>query len=71
MQNMKTWCCLDKGKSFIKASVGKSVYTLGDRVEACAEIDNSDCSLDIKNLTISLENRLHLSTGWRKKTFKH
>ena len=40
-QNMKTWCCIDQGQSTISATVGKNVYTIGDKVEAIAEIDNS------------------------------
>jgi hypothetical protein len=46
-QNMKTWCCLDQGASTISATVGKNVYTIGDKVEAIAEIDNSQCKMDI------------------------
>jgi hypothetical protein len=62
-QNMQTWCCIDQGPSNISATVGKDVYTIKERVEACAEIDNSQCKMDIEKVTISLVNKLHLKVG--------
>ena len=67
--NIKTWCCLDKGESRIQASVGKNVYYLGETVEACAEIDNEKCDLDIQNITVSLCNNLTLRADGRTRTF--
>lgn len=66
---MTTWCCLDQGESKIKATVGKNVYAVGETVEACAEIDNSECSLDIQNVSVSLINRLTLRADGRTRHF--
>jgi len=42
---------------------------LGERVEACAEIDNEKCSLDIQNVTVSLVNHLHLRAEGHSRVF--
>ena len=68
---MKSWCCIDQGQSTISATVGKNVHSIGDTVEAIAEIDNSQCKMDIEKVTISLENKLHLKAGKRKRDVWH
>jgi hypothetical protein len=60
---------MDKGESKIKATVGKNVYALGETVEACAEVDNTKCQLDIQNISVSLINQLTLRAEGHCKTF--
>jgi len=59
-QNMKTWCCIDKGKSSIKTYFEKNVYTLGEVANMCSEIDNSNCLLNINNISAELVNKIRL-----------
>jgi hypothetical protein len=56
--NMKTWCCIDQGPSSITVYFEKNVYTVGEVACMYAEIDNSKCKLNIREVTGELQNKL-------------
>ena len=47
----KTWCCIDQGKSQIRCVFDKNAYLPGDQAFLNVDIDNSDCKLDVKEIT--------------------
>lgn len=46
--------CMNKGKSSLSIGLEKNYYTIDDKVSIICELDNTDCSLDIKNIKLEL-----------------
>ncbi|CAD8136300.1 unnamed protein product [Paramecium pentaurelia] len=63
-----TWCCIDQGTSYIKCVFDKNHYLPGDTAYLWADLDNSNCKLDVKRIDARLINYLTLrdKTGREK-----
>jgi len=64
--NLTTLCCLSAGNQAIRVHFDKNYYCPGERAKLKIDLDNLRSSLKTKNITITLNQSLFLST--KKKT---
>ena len=58
--NITSCCCLDKGSTSSNMSFEKDGYMPGEMVNMLIEIDNTNCTVDINSITISVTNNVTL-----------
>jgi hypothetical protein len=61
--SIKTWCCCDQGKSSLKCSFNKTVFTSQETAEVHCKIDNEDCKVDCKTVKLEILMKAELHSG--------
>ena len=54
-QEIKTMCCISQGVSSLKTSFEKNIYIPTETAKAILTVDNSKCSVGIKEITFAIE----------------
>lgn len=52
---IKTWCCIDQGKSKLKSTFEKNVYQPDEEAVAEVKVDNEECKLDVSKVSFFIE----------------
>ena len=60
---LTTWCCIDKGESYIKSYFEKQNYYPNENARLMVEMDNSMSKLKIKKLDVELHSKVILTSG--------
>ncbi len=57
---IKTWCCMSQGKSKLTTVFEKNSFEPDDKVEADVKIDQKNCKVDMKGISLRLEQHVHV-----------
>eukprot|EP01016_Furgasonia_blochmanni_P040905 TRINITY_DN5257_c0_g1_i6.p1 TRINITY_DN5257_c0_g1~~TRINITY_DN5257_c0_g1_i6.p1 ORF type:complete len:585 (-),score=140.39 TRINITY_DN5257_c0_g1_i6:207-1961(-) len=60
---VSTWCCIDQGKSWIKVYFEKDTYCPGEKARIIAELDNTNCKLNVSSLRVALMNKMAMKAS--------
>lgn len=55
---MKTWAVISQGQCKFSCRVEKNIYQPEDTVRVIAEVDNSDCSMEIQKISVKLKREI-------------
>lgn len=67
IENVKSWCCIDKGQSKIVGYFEKKEYIVGEKAYMVAEVDNSKCTTEIKHIEGSFTQSLEIRARGKSK----
>ena len=54
-QEIKDFCCIDKGKADMKVNFEKNAYTPYETAKCFVEVNNTECKIPIENVTFKLK----------------
>lgn len=66
--NAKTWCCINQGVCRMKCFFEKNLYCPEEIANMICEVDNSQCDLPVRTITMRLLRNIHLD-GHHKKHY--
>ena len=66
-----TWCCIKQGSVKVKTSFGKNIYAPSEEVKILAEVDNSECKLNIKDVVFQLNQTVVLRANSHAKRLNY
>ena len=58
--NIKTCCCIDQGHSTMWSTFDKNIFTPHETAHATVNVDNSECSLKVTEVSLFVEQKLTL-----------
>jgi len=55
LSNIKTWCCINQGKSSMWCNFEKNVFTPLDVAKAIIHVNNGECGLKCNKISFQIE----------------
>jgi hypothetical protein len=53
--NITTWCCVNQGPSRMEVKFAKNTFEPHEMAQAKVHLDNSQCKIGIKSVTLAVE----------------